>query len=106
MHEYRISNKEHLRGIIKQWKIDNRIHLNELERIRHRKLRPTYKCQLCGRGINSRYKFHTECVVNQVLELIKNGESVNKTIRCRLECKGYTVGYLREMLKEEANAED
>lgn len=76
---------------------------------RHRKYRERTKdsvvCKICGKPTEAVYTshrthYHDECIINEAIEIIKAGNKLTDTQYSRLFQRGYTIEYIREIIKE------
>lgn len=83
---------------------------SEKAKIKHREWYRNYTknktlCRICGKptvAVNTPNKplYHTECVVNEAIELIKNRCKLTKVQRNRLYLLGYTIADIKEIIRE------
>lgn len=89
----------------------NKRYQNKPENVekRHKKYRECTKgntvCKLCGKPTEAGYTnykphYHDECIINEAIEIIKSGQNLTDTQYSRLFQRGYTIGYIREIIKE------
>ena len=106
-HEWYMDHWDSMKLYHREWKKTNAHKCRqyaEERRIRLR-LQTKFTCSICGKPINSRFKTHTECVVNQCAELIRNDQPVDRKMCSKLNAKGWTVRYLRKIIKEQEEGE-
>lgn len=70
------------------------------ERTKHKTL-----CKICGKptvaeDTTHKPQYHTECVVNEAVEIIKAGQKLTETQYNRLYSRGYTMRDIKRIARE------
>ena len=48
-------------------------------------------------------QYHTECIFNEAVEVIKSGGKLTNAQGCRLRLRGFSVKEIKKLIKEEGN---
>lgn len=64
-------------------------------------------CKICGKPTTmlnqNKAQYHTECIFNEAVEVIKSGGKLTNAQGCRLRLRGFSVKEIKKLIKEEGN---